>query len=53
MFERIKTVLDKHNIDPQSVYMKIAFYRNYNSEERIYGESKWENKSPNLVSYLN
>ena len=54
MFDRIKAILDRNDIDPERVYMKVAFFRNYNSLiDQIYGESKWENNSYHLVTYLN
>ena len=44
VLERIKTILEKHDIDPFDVYFKIAIYRNYRySNSDIYCEFKWTN----------
>jgi hypothetical protein len=52
MIYRIKTILEKNEIDPESVLMKIGFYRNYPDVE-IYGASLWENNPTNLIKFLN
>jgi hypothetical protein len=52
MFERVAKILDEHKF-PQSFQVKIAVYRNYNSNEiMILEQSGWENKPENLIDFL-
>ena len=53
MFDRIAAILESNGIDPSRVLMKVAFYRNYDSDiSEIYQASNWEIKVANLKAFL-
>ena len=52
MFERVASILSEQSIN-ESFQIKIAVFRNYNSDEaKILEQSKWESKPQNLIEFL-